>query len=60
MGNNKTSKKRYLSPKIEHVYLVELEMGIATSSATVVPGDANNTPSVTEWEEVKNEQNWNF
>lgn len=60
MGNNKTSKKPYLSPKIEHVYIVELEMGIAASSVTVAPGEANNTPSITDWEEEKNEQNWNF
>lgn len=60
MDNHKISKKTYVSPKIELIYIVECEMSIAASSATVFPGDANNTPTVTEWEETKNEQNWNF
>lgn len=63
MGNNKKSKKTkksYIAPKLELAYVVELETGIAASSATLMPGETNNIPVVTDWDEKKNEQNWNF
>jgi hypothetical protein len=60
MGNKKNQKKRYIAPKIELAYIVQLETGIAASSATITPGETTNTPVVTDWEEKKNEQNWNF
>lgn len=60
MRDNKKLKKNYIAPKIELAYIIELETGIAASSATVTPGGTNNAPVVTDWEEKKDEHNWNF
>ncbi|WP_367329757.1 hypothetical protein [Sphingobacterium multivorum] len=55
-----TKKKKYVAPKIERIYRVDMEESIATSSATISPGGSSNTPQVTDWEEKKIEKDWNF
>lgn len=58
--NEPTKKKKYVAPKIELIYRVDMEESIATSSATISSGGVTNTPQVTDWEEKKIEKDWNF
>ncbi len=50
-------KRDYISPAVE-VTLVEMEGGIATSSAVVQPGGDTGTPVVKGWEEDDKSQTW--
>ncbi|WP_225551769.1 hypothetical protein [Sphingobacterium bovistauri] len=52
-------QQKYFAPKIEFV-LFELEDGIATASTQIQIGGTNGTPQVTDWEEVKDQQFWDF
>ncbi|MDV3943412.1 hypothetical protein CMT69_00470 [Elizabethkingia anophelis] len=56
---NQTEKKDYKPPVLGVVY-VTMEQGIASSSAQIVPGGSTNTPTITDWDEKKDEQNWEF
>ncbi|KUY17773.1 hypothetical protein BAZ12_17810 [Elizabethkingia miricola] len=56
---NQTEKKYYEPPVLEVLY-VKMEQGIASSSAQIVPGGSTNTPTITDWDEKKDEQNWEF
>jgi hypothetical protein len=56
---NQTEKKYYEPPVLEILY-VKMEQGIASSSAQIVPGGSTNTPTITDWDEKKDEQNWEF
>ena len=51
MNKNKKSKTEYIAPVI-HVNTIELEQGIAASSARLVPGGTNQdsaNPLVEDW-----------
>ncbi|WP_275152363.1 hypothetical protein, partial [Elizabethkingia meningoseptica] len=54
-----TGKKDYKPPVVMISY-VTMEQGIAASSAQIIPGGSSNTPAVTDWDEKKDEQNWEF
>lgn len=54
-----TLKKKYQSPTIICI-VSELENGIATTSTQIQFGGSTGTPEVTDWEEKKNEQFWDF
>ncbi|UZJ65584.1 hypothetical protein OKW96_05185 [Sphingobacterium sp. KU25419] len=47
--NNDSSKKLYQAPNMK-VIVVEMEQGIAASSANVAPGDGNSGTVKHEWE----------
>ncbi|MDV2445994.1 hypothetical protein CMU93_00580 [Elizabethkingia anophelis] len=53
-------KKEYIPPAIS-VEIIELEYNLAnTSTTTITPGGNNGVPNVEDWEENKDEQNWEF
>ncbi|WP_336834218.1 hypothetical protein [Sphingobacterium siyangense] len=56
---SESTKKKYVAPKIERIY-VDMEESIAAGSATISSGGVTNTPQVTDWEEKKIEKDWNF
>ncbi|WP_293916020.1 MULTISPECIES: hypothetical protein [unclassified Sphingobacterium] len=56
MNNNKKSKTNYVAPEV-HTRTIELEQGIAASSARLVPGGAgpnSANPQIEDW--TKEEQ----
>lgn len=57
--NNTLVKRAYTAPSVD-VEIVYLEQGIAKSSATVAPGGDTNTPTIEDWDEKEDVQNWNF
>ncbi len=57
--NNNLVKRAYIAPSID-VQIVYMEQGIANSSATAKPGGDTNTPTIEDWDEQEDVQNWNF